>query len=326
MANLPIDRLEESPPFTNTGFDVFGPYVVTDGKSTKRTNSAKKSWVLLFTCLVSRGIHLEPLPSMDTSSFVNALRRFFSIRGVCKCLRSDRGTNFVGALNQGATLVEIEKEVASHDCKWLMNPPHASHMGGPWERKIGQVRRILDTTYLKFRNHALSRDEFSTLLAESAAIVNNTPLTAISASPDELIPISPAKLLTLKDQPNPQSLDELSQSDLLHYGKKRWKRIQFLSEIFWQRWRTEHLQTLQERSKWKIPKRSLAVGDIVLLRDKQVKRNEWPMARVVAVKRSDDDLVRSVRIFVPGRGLGSAGREYDRPIHELVLLIEIELQ
>ena len=54
MAPLPADRLEEVPPFTNVGVDLFGPYLVHDGQSTRRTKCTKKVWGLLITCLVSR--------------------------------------------------------------------------------------------------------------------------------------------------------------------------------------------------------------------------------------------------------------------------------
>ena len=52
----------------------------------------------------------------------------------------------------------------------------------------------------------LSRDEFSTLLQEAAAIVNNTPLWEASYSPDEPFPLTPANLLTLRTSPNPHSI------------------------------------------------------------------------------------------------------------------------
>jgi hypothetical protein len=34
---------------------------------------------------------------MSSSAFINALRRFVSIRGKVRIVRSDRGTNFIGA-------------------------------------------------------------------------------------------------------------------------------------------------------------------------------------------------------------------------------------
>lgn len=42
-------------------------------------------------------IHTDVMESMDSSSFINALRRFFAVRAPAKQLRSDSVSNFVGA-------------------------------------------------------------------------------------------------------------------------------------------------------------------------------------------------------------------------------------
>ena len=323
MADLPSDRLEEVPPFTNSGMDVFGPLHITDGNATRRTNATKKVWGILFTCLVSKAVHIEPLPSLDTPSFINAFRRFYAIRGNCKILRSDQGTNFMGARNlkeSSVLLSSLETEILSKDCVWHVNPPHASHFGGIWERKIGSIRRIMDATYRQLGNRTLSRDEYSTLLAEVSAIINNTPLWAISPSADDLLPLSPSMLLTLRDSPNSQFCDSLTHSDLVAYGKNRWKRVQYLADQFWSRWRREYLQQLQERSKWVVEKPSLEIGDIVLIKDKAAKRNFWPLGRVVVVYKSKDNLVRSVSIKIPSKE-PERTRVYERPICDVVLLM-----
>lgn len=62
--------------------------------------SNTKRWAVLFTCLSIRAVHIEVIEAMDTSSFINALRRFLAIRGPVKQIRSDCGTNFVGACRE----------------------------------------------------------------------------------------------------------------------------------------------------------------------------------------------------------------------------------
>ena len=86
MAHLPAERLDASPCFTHIGVDCFGPFYVTQGKGTRTTTATKKVFVLIINCLASRAIHLEPLESMETSSFINALRRFFSLRGTASLI------------------------------------------------------------------------------------------------------------------------------------------------------------------------------------------------------------------------------------------------
>ena len=110
MNDLPRDRLDVSPKFSNTGMDVFGPYLVSDGTTTRRSKENKKCWVLILTCLTlnSRATHIEPLPSLDTSCLKNAIRRFICIRGPVKKFRSDQGSNFIGVLNQQIMISEQE--------------------------------------------------------------------------------------------------------------------------------------------------------------------------------------------------------------------------
>jgi hypothetical protein len=66
---------------------------------------------VIFTCLTVRAIHIELIESLDISSFINALRRFLALRGPVAQLRSDCGTNFVGARNEmEAAMNEMDKK------------------------------------------------------------------------------------------------------------------------------------------------------------------------------------------------------------------------
>ena len=69
MANLPKDRLEPAPPFTHCGVDYFGPWLIKEGRK------ELKRYGVLFTCLSSRAIHLEVSATLETDSFINALRQ-----------------------------------------------------------------------------------------------------------------------------------------------------------------------------------------------------------------------------------------------------------
>ena len=203
MADLPINRLTPSPPFTFVDLDVFGPWEVM-ARRTRGGQAHNKRWAVIFTCLSTRAIHIELIESMDTSSLINALLRFVAIRGPVLQFRSDCGTNFVGACNElKAATSEMDKKMleaylSAQGSEWIFNPPHASLMGGMWERMIGICRRILDSVFAELKPTRLTHKVLSTLMAEVMAIVNNRPLVPVSSDPTAPEILTPATLLTQK--------------------------------------------------------------------------------------------------------------------------------
>ena len=325
MADLPMDRVEEIPVFSNCGLDIFGHFNIFDRKTTRSNVGSRKIWVLIFVCLTSRAIHLEVLPFMDTSSFRNALQRFICMRGTPKLIRSDNGSNIVSTKSQimeSVSITEVQDQLEKKGIEWLFNPPHASHFGGVYERKIGSVRRVLEGCMTLLGPRRLTYDEFSTLLQEAGSIVNNTPLCEVSDHPDDPMPITPAALLTLRESDDHPALEQFDSKELLSYGTQRWRRCQFLAQEFWLRWRRDYLDDLNKRHKWKTRQPCITIGDVVMLREKSLKRNHWPIARVSDVKKGKDGLVRVVTIVVPPLKGSLKNRTFIRSIHDLVLLVK----
>lgn len=317
MANLPADRVTVDPPFTHVGLDVFGPWAITSRRT--RGNSAEnKRWAVIFTCLSTRAVHLEVIESMSSSSFVNALRRFLSIRGPVKHLRSDRGTNFVGACKELKINVadpEIKGYLQDQGCTWTFNSPHSSHMGGAWERLIGVVRHILDGLLLKTSTTRLTHEVLTTLMAEVMAMMNARPLVPVSSDPETPEVLSPAMLLTQKASVVSAPPGDFELRDLY---RSQWRQVQSLADSFWKKWRQEYLATLQTRRKWKGVKSNIQEGDVVLLKDSQVRRNEWPVGLIVKAMPSGDNKVRKVEVRIVKQG---TAKTYLRPVTELILLL-----
>ena len=321
MADLPTDRLAEVPPFSNTGIDVFGPFVVRNGRNTRRSNATKKMWVLICTCLVSRAVHLETLSTLDTNCFQLALRRFIAIRGTCERIRSDHGTNFVGAINQDNPTLsaeDLKRGVEACGLIWEMIPPHASHFAGVWERKIASVKKIFYASWTAIGRGHLSVEEFQTLLQEAASVVNHTPLGEIVDDPNEPLPISPATLLHLNTKSS-TAVETFSEAEIGGYTKRRWRYVQALAEDFWKRWRSDYLTNLQRRSKWKRSAPNILVGDVVLIKE-TAPRNYWPMGIVQQASPGADGLVRKVVVKCKPSPNGKA-RSFERAIHDLVVLV-----
>ena len=96
MADLPNDRMCIEPPFTYCGVDIFGPFVVKDGRK------EVKKYGALYNCLSSRVIDNEVVHSLSTDSLILSLRRFIGQRGIVGIIRSDNEANFVGASGNGS--------------------------------------------------------------------------------------------------------------------------------------------------------------------------------------------------------------------------------
>lgn len=320
MADLPADRMSSCPPFTFVGVDVFGHWNI----STRRTrggSACSKRWAVLFTCLSSRAVHIELIEEMSSSSFINALRRFQALRGTVKEFRSDCGTNFVGAVHElnidaiNVTDTAITTHLMNSGAVWRFNPPHASHMGGAWERMIGVTRRILDSMLLDIKGAKLTHEVLVTFMAEVCAIINARPLVPVSTDPESPSILSPNVLLTQKVGNTVDQIPDLSLKDMY---RSQWKFVQLLAETFWARWRREYLSNLQVRSKWMIDNVDYKIGDLVLLKDKEAIRNEWPVGLVQEPIPSEDGHVRKLRIRVMKDG---KPHEYIRPITETVYLM-----
>ena len=176
MADLPQSRLEDVPPFTYSAVDYFGPWHVKDGRK------EVKRYRALFTCMASRAIHIEIAHSMETDSFIQALRRFICRRGTIRELRSNRGTNLVGAENELKKAVEemddgkIKAELLKDGIDWIKNPAKASNFGGVWERQIRSVRGVMNAL-IKQHGQRLDDESLRTLICKSEAIVNGRPIT-----------------------------------------------------------------------------------------------------------------------------------------------------
>ncbi|RWR99400.1 uncharacterized protein B4U79_13499, partial [Dinothrombium tinctorium] len=82
IAPLPKDRTSLTRPFDVTGLDFAGPLYVKDGS---------KAYIALFTCAVTRAVHLELVSSMNTEILIMSLKRFFARRGVPNTIYSDNG-------------------------------------------------------------------------------------------------------------------------------------------------------------------------------------------------------------------------------------------
>ncbi|XP_016520269.1 uncharacterized protein LOC107834049 [Poecilia formosa] len=326
MSELPKERIEVSDPFIYSGMDCFGPF------TTKQGRKEQKRYGLLFTCLSSRAVHIEMLENLSTDSFINGLRCFISLRGaVCK-LYCDQGTNFIGAKNElKEALKECDRNalqafLADKQCEFVFNAPSASHAGGVWERQIRTIRSVLNATIAQSQGR-LDDTSLRTLFYEAMSIINSRPLSIDGINdPKSPEPLTPNHLILMKSKVALPPPGKFVKEDL--YARKRWRRVQYLMEQFWSRWKVAYLLNISTRQKWHLPRRNLEVNDIVIIKEDMLPRSQWQLGRVVEAPQEDDGLVRRVKLQVgdrnPAKKQGTTHKPHiiERPVQKLVVLLE----
>lgn len=263
-------------------------------------------FLLLFTCWSSRADHIEMLDDLSSDAFITGLRGFTAVRG------------------------KIQEFLKTQDCEYV---PAASHMGGIWERQIRTIKNVLQGILMNMMNVGTRIDSATsrTVLLEAMTIVNSRPLTVENiADPTGPEPLTPNQLLTMKFgviAPSPPGVFE--KEDL--YARKRWSKVQYLTEQFWICWRKKYFASLQVRQKWNYQQPNVGVGDIVLLKEDGFGRGQWRLARVVEVFPSQDQLIRKVKILMGNPCLNEKGKSngkpvfLERPINKLLLLVKQEV-
>lgn len=173
------------------------------------------------------------------------------------------------------------------------------------------MRKALNSTV---KEQVLDEESLQTVLWEVEAMINSRPITSASNDPNDLEALMPNHLSLLETKPalSPGWFDR---DDL--YARRRWRQVQYISNLFWKCWIREYLPQLQEWQRWQRTSRNFTPGDVVLLVDDFARRNSWVMGRVIESIPDKKGLVRQVHIKTKTSVL-------DRPITKLCLLLEDE--
>ena len=111
---LPEFRVQQSMPFSSVGVDYAGPLVVKhntytscqNGRWNTYTSCNEKVWVCLFTCCVTRAVHIDVVNDLSSLSFIRCFKRFISRRGLPVRIISDNGSTFKSASKILRTILE----------------------------------------------------------------------------------------------------------------------------------------------------------------------------------------------------------------------------
>ena len=190
-------------------------------------------------------------------------------------------------------------------------PPRASNMAGLVERSNRSMKTLL---YKTMRNTVFTYEECYTVLCKVESIINSRPLTPMSSDVSDFSALTPGHFLIgapLNAIPTP-SLQTIPDSRL-----SRYQLCEKVTQLLWERWTKEYLNTLQQRQKWQIEKPDIKKDDLVILIVDNSPPLLWPLARVVELHSGPDGHVRVLT-------LKTATSTFKRPISKVCPLPQQE--
>lgn len=320
---LPSERIDEPECFKHQAIDFLGPILTkvdhcsVDGCSHNKQNDHPpvKRWILIATCLASRAIVLEMVHSLNTEDLILALRRLFAKHSMPETVFSDCGTQLKAGDRELQRLLRrvdwqrLKEEKAFHGIEWKhpeakrpivwkYSVEKASHQMGLVERLISPVKRCLRTV---LQQQTPSDVTLQTTLVEISGMLNARPITAVyepekgietALTPNHLIYGRSTSLL-------PTILKDVSKTSNF---KESWRQRQQLLGGFWRKWQKMYLLSLAplKREGWvKRKEDPLKEGDVVLIREENLGKNTWKLARVTGLHRSKDGAIRSASLKIP---------------------------
>ena len=341
MGEAPDFKTEIKPAWSSVNMDLFGPFLIKDDCVKKGPRTRKKVYGVLFTCTLTRGVHLDIATAYDTQAVLHTVRRLMAAKGNVRLMISDPGSQLKGASKEMSSWRKgwdeslLVRFGADKGLDWRFIMPSSQHQNGAAEIMIKMVKGVQKSMMKAMGNQILSLNEMNTLMAEIAQLVNERP---IGLKPNESTHphyLSPNSLYlgrcSGRIAAGPFEPDEVF-TDQPHQARSRFLLVQAITAQFWKIWIRDFFPTLLVRHKWHVRERNLMVNDVCLLKDEDAFRCEWKLARVVDVYPDRFGNVRNVEILVKPEQDGSSiykptgGQLIRRHVNNLLVLVPVEDQ
>jgi hypothetical protein len=275
----------------------------------------KKVWGVIFTCTLTRGVHLDVAMDYSTESVLHTIRRLMAAKGDVKLIISDPGSQLKGANKE---LISWRKDWdeqmllrcgAEKSLEWLFIMPDSQHQNGAAEVMVKMVKGVKKAFIKSMGEQVLCLNEMFTMMAEISNLINQRPIGVkpnTNTHPEFLSPNS-LYLGRCSDRisSGPFQPGQLFTDNPKHV-RNRCQLVQAITNQFCKNWIKFYFPSLLLRHKWHTSRRNLRVDDICLLQDESAFRSEWRMAKVVEVYPDKSGTVRNVQVLVKPTQDGSS--------------------
>ena len=283
-------------PYRCIFIDYIGPYLVLINGDKVKCN------ILCFTCVWSRAIHFELCRDMTTKTFLRAFQKHIFKNGLPDEIFADLGSQIGPGVN---TIKEFLNDV---DTKTFLSSQNISGpnfsqyykgnsaLGSLVESLIKIVKRLIRSSIGKT---ILDLEDFEFLVAQAESIMNKRPIafkeTLRENNLTSDLPETITPEILIRGCPSvdinviPSLQPELWADDPVASVQASFDKLQKCRQKLIDTYNEEHLnylitQATNDKSRYaKISHRPLKVGDIVLIREPNVKLSNYPMGVVLQV-------------------------------------------
>lgn len=301
LCNLPRERVNFIRAFREVGVDYTSHIFLNTSE-----NNNEKYYILLFTCMQTRAVHIELIKDMTTKSFVQALIRFSNLYGTPCTIYSDNARSFIAAFEGNIISYHLKTDEYLNrfqifNIKHKRIPLYSPWYGSCWERLIKVVKLCL---YKSIGKSKLTYFELFTLISDIQSAINSRPLTYRCSDDRDLKILTPNSFLKpnvynsiiVNSNQNSDNIDPPSRQDLIKTLENRDALINKFKNV----WHDEYLLSLRELHK-DIHQNSfdnkIKLQDVVLIRNPAKPRPYWFLGRVVELVKGSDGNIRSAKLL-----------------------------
>ena len=284
-------------PFLHTGMDFTGHIFVKLG------DSLVKMYLLVFTCLNIRAVHLELVPSMSCKDFLLAFVRFCNSCCIPECIYSDNASSFLlamGIISKSHVDNDFTSYLVRNSIRHIKIPLYSAWVGSAWERMIRTIKSSLHKVI--GRKHV---DYFNliTVLSEIQHAINSRPLTYVDS--DNLNIISPNSFLKfdtgrriLYGSMSGVELAAPSRAELVSTFETMEDMLDKMKDV----WYDDYLLSLRENAldlyqeTWE---NRVHPGEVVLISSFNKPRTLWQLGKITETITGGDGKIRFAKVLRP---------------------------
>jgi hypothetical protein len=295
-SGLPEKRFSPAYAFQHTGLDYVSVRFERKKNTIKGKEVDQEKYIIicLFTCMVTRAVHLEYADDYTKEEFARVFKSFCHRRAIPQTVVSDNGSNFEPI----ARTIRPDTSAAEQwhpEILWQFLPREAPNWGGFYERLNKSVKDCLAKEFPRLANKPFM--EIESALADITYRLNCRPLWAVSMDRDDVEVLTPNHFLVTGPTGSYGPPSEQSISSLRKFHVSTQKQLDHI----WSYFARSYLSALRVQHKWdqSLVPPNLKVGDFVMVPQKKVLKTRWPIARITGfVKTSSNSELNAANIEV----------------------------